>query len=122
MQVSELFRRGIFVPLTDRSAEQLSRWSVDDFVTVEFLPIVDQSLFEEIWKAGVFQALNNACSTVIDDYEEEELHPNLLERAITTLTARQYEVKEPAVELFVESLITICRSALEKHRPVYFVL
>jgi hypothetical protein len=64
MQLSKFFRRGIVVPLTDRSAEQLSRRSVDDFATVEFLPIVDQSLFEEIWQAGVFQAINGACSTL----------------------------------------------------------
>jgi hypothetical protein len=122
MQLTQLFRRGILVPLTDRSAEQLSRWSVDDFVTVEFLPIGDQSLFDEIWQASIFQSLNSACSTLIDDYEEEVLRPDDLERAIATLSASQRTVKEPAVELFVESLIAICRSALEKHRPVYFVL
>ena len=122
MQVTELFRRGIVVPLTDRSAEQLSRMWVDDFATVEFLPIVDQSLFDEIWQANVFQSLNSACSTLIDDYEEAVLQPDVLERAISTLSASQRSVKEPAVELFVESLIAICRSAQEKHRPVYFVL
>ena len=122
MQLAQLFRRGILVPLTDRSAEQFSRWSVDDFVTVEFLPISDQSLFDEIWEAGVFQSLNSACSTLIDDCEEEVLQPDLLEQAIATLIASQRKVTKPAVKLFVESLVAIFRSAQDKHRPVYFVL
>lgn len=122
MQLSEKFRRGIVVPLSDHSAEQLSRWAVDKFVMVEFLSIVDQSLFDQIWEAGIFQAINSACSTLIDDYEEEDLQPDLLERAIAALSATQRKVKEPAVKLFVDGLIAICRSAQEKHRPVYFIL
>ncbi|MDZ7616453.1 MAG: hypothetical protein U1E05_05570 [Patescibacteria group bacterium] len=122
MQLSQLFRRGIVVPLTDRTEEQFSRWFVDDFATVAFLPIADESLFEDIFKAGVFHLLNEVCSTTIDDYEEEALPATTLERGITALAARQKELTEQRnVGLFVESLIMILRLALENHRPVYFV-
>jgi hypothetical protein len=122
MQLPQLFRRGIVVPLTDHSAEQLSRGSVDDFVAVGFVPIVSQSLFDEIWEAGLFQSLNSVCSTLIDDYEEEELQPEQLERAIASLAASRHRVMKPGVELFLENLIMLCRSAREKHRSVHFVL
>jgi hypothetical protein len=122
MQLSQLFRRGIVVPMTDHSAEQLSRWTVDDFVSVEFLSIANESLFAEIWKAGVFQSINATCSTVIADYEEEDLQPAVLERVIATLTAQQDKIKETTVRLFIESFIGLCRLALEKNRPVYLLL
>jgi hypothetical protein len=122
MQLSELFRRGVIVPLTDRSAEHLARWSVDDFVSVEFLPIGNESLFEEIWKAGVLQALNAACSIAISDYEEECLQPDTLKTAIAVLTAEMGKIEEPLVRSFVDDLLGLCKSALAKNRRVYFIL
>lgn len=122
MQLSELFRRGIVVPLTDRSAEQLARWSVDGFVSVEYLPIVGESLFEEVWNAGIFQSVNTTCSTLIGDYEEEDLQPEVLNTAIAALTAKMGEIKGSTVRSFVEDLIALCKSAMAKNRTVYFVL
>lgn len=122
MQLSQLFRRGIVVPLTDTTAQQLAQWSVEGIVQVEYLPIPDQSLFEEIWRAGVFQAINDTCSTLISDYEEEDVRPEALGRAIAALAAKQQHIQDPDLRGFVDNLIALCQSGAEKNRPVYFVL
>jgi hypothetical protein len=122
MQLPQLFRRGVVVPLSDWSADQLSQWTVDDFVAVGFVPIGDQVLFDLIWDAGVFHAINAACATRIDDYEEEVLPCERLPSAITTLTSLIASTTDRRVHSFVSSLITICRLAKETERSVYFVL
>lgn len=122
MQLSQLFRRGIVVPLTDATVQQLASWSVTGTVRVEYLPIPDESLFEQIWNAGVLQAVNERCSTAIDDYEEERVGPEVLELVIASLVAKQQDILAPDVSNFVDNLIDMCKSAIEKQRPLYFVL
>jgi hypothetical protein len=122
MQLSQLFRRGVIVPLTESTAEQLTRWSVDDFARVEYIPIVSQALFEDICEAGVFRVLNRACSANIGDYEEEELKQGLLAHGITALVACRDGITVPAVASFVDCLIGALKTARQQQRSVYFIL
>jgi len=122
MQLAELFRRGVVAPLTDEAAEELAQWSSTATSQVDFLPISTDALFQQIWSTGVFQEMNRACSSMIDDYEEEDLQPDVLRTALDVLDAKTVEVEEIAVKQFLLQLTALCKSALNRNHPVYFVL
>jgi hypothetical protein len=121
MQITQLFRRGIVAPLTDQTADQLATWFVDGLVSIDFLPISNDAMFYKLWDTGIFQSLNQKCGTIIDDYEEEALKPDNMEIAMSVLIEFKQTIKDPDVNLFVENLITLCRSAQKNNHPVYFV-
>lgn len=71
MQLSEKFRRGIFVAKNNQTEMELSNWSIEKSVYVEYLPILEDGLFYEIYKRGLFESINKISNSNIDDYEEE---------------------------------------------------
>jgi hypothetical protein len=63
MQNSELFRRGVVVPLDDRAEESLRCNNVNTTTQVQYLPITNDSLFEGLWKSGLFHEIYKRCGT-----------------------------------------------------------
>ena len=48
MQPSELWRRGVVMPVTVEATEQILAGAVDRDILVEFLPIADDALFSQL--------------------------------------------------------------------------
>lgn len=77
-------QRFIVVPLTDSAVEKLN-YGVD-YDNVEKLDFdvwrVSDEEFTEMWKVGIFQMLNEACNTIIDDYENERIELSNIDTAL----------------------------------------
>ena len=122
MQLPELFRRGVVAALDEGADAQLATWDVEDGPYVAWIPLASDSLFNEVWDAGVFKVINAECGTLIDDYEEEDLSPESLPKAIAALTRLRYSCDSHSVRPFLEKLIRLCELARREGRSVYFIL
>jgi hypothetical protein len=122
MQVPEMFRRGVVVPMDEDAEHEMRSWNVSAAVHVRFLPIENEASFNSIWEAGVFAELNHACGTNMDDYEEEVMEPKALDRAIAVIARRSKESCPLGLQEFMTRLLGLLREAKEMNRPVFFVL
>jgi hypothetical protein len=107
MQPSELWRRGVIMPLTSDAAAKMNDGEIDESTEVYFLPISTHNLFSSLWGIGLFDRINQACGTLIDDYESEWLLQRLYPNG---------DVGEFLQQLSAQ----ICR-ATETQSPLYFV-
>ncbi len=121
-QLSEVWRRGIVLPLTRETAIEMSECYVSEESEVKYLPIRSDSLFDELWKTNLFQEINSSCNTLIDDYEEEELRPEALSSALRKIIEKRSSGQSKQVSIFLEDLENLFREAIELTFPVYFVL
>jgi hypothetical protein len=122
VEMVELDRRGIYVPKTDRAESHFrrSRGPLSS-VTVDVLSIEDDALFYELWT--VFLSINNACGSIIDDYEEDMLEPEVLDKAIDVLNRKEtHRHITERMEKFLIALVQLLQKAKETHRPVLFIL
>ena len=78
LQNSELYRRGIVMPMTQLACNSLLANDVDEDTEVRWLEIQGQRAFDDYWSSGVFQRINASAGTIIDDYEEEVVQPDLI--------------------------------------------
>jgi hypothetical protein len=122
MQLSESFRRGIVFPLDDQAEAEVRRWQASDASRFRFLAIKSDADFYAIWRTGMFSALNKACASVIDDYEEEILEPDVLGRAVAVLSKEFASLPAGELRQFRDNLLALIIEAGEKSRPVVFVL
>ena len=124
MQTSEIFRRGVVLPLTDDAESHLRANDVSEGMSVRYLEIADQILFEALWASGVFQRINERAGILIDDYEEEFVEKD----ALPEIRHAVDEVRSSAVPLnsrvqgFLETLSGLVAEAQRMERPMLFVL
>jgi hypothetical protein len=124
MQNSELFRRGVVVPLDDRAEESLRCNNVNTTTQVQYLPITNDSLFEGLWKSGLFHEIYKRCGTLIDDYEEAFVETSGmpgLTAAVEAVAEKEYGT-QPDVYSFLVALHKLTTHASGIERPVLFVL
>ncbi|MCP4944138.1 MAG: hypothetical protein GY924_19455 [Planctomycetaceae bacterium] len=120
MQPSELWRRGVVMPHSPEVADQIAAWDVDESTMVEFLPIADQSLFDQLWDIGLFKDINQACGTLIDDYEAEWLPPEHLPSAANAVARLLDHNPNGEVGDFLRRLSLLIGAAVQAHMPLYF--
>ena len=70
LQPSQLYRRGVVLPLDDDAENTLRRGDPDHNTRVERIEISDD-LFYLLWDARIFEEINNATDSILDDYEED---------------------------------------------------
>jgi len=124
MQNSELFRRGVVLPL-DLDAEKLLRLnSADEATRVRYLEIENQQEFEVLWKSGVFQRINAIAESFLDDYEEDFLDVKNMSSILTAIEDTQITNKVSSVEeeRFMIALSSMASEAASLGRPLLFVL
>lgn len=119
VQLSQFFRRGVIRPLDDVAGQQLAAFRIDSPIRVEWLPIMNDDEFAEIWEAGVLQRINEACGIDISDYEETELPANRIESALQAV--RNDAGKRDSIGQFMQSLDGLLSDALATNKNVYFV-
>ena len=124
MQNTELYRRGVVLPLDNDAEEALRSNEVDEATNVRLLEIADEVQFEALWRLGLFKEINARCATMIDDYEQEIVEAASVERILAAIdaVARDAVIKHPEMAEFLEDLRDLARQAALSSRPLLFVL
>ncbi|MEM1060469.1 MAG: hypothetical protein AAGK14_14740 [Verrucomicrobiota bacterium] len=124
MQNSELFRRGVVLPLNQEAENSLKANKVEEETSVRYLEIGDQDEFEAIWKARLFERINARTNGLIDDYEEYFVEaasmPAVLEAIEETRSENSTNCSE--IDNFLTALSSLASEAALLERPLLFVL
>ncbi|MCB1099807.1 MAG: hypothetical protein KDN22_29840 [Verrucomicrobiae bacterium] len=120
-QLSEVWRRGVVVPLTNDSANEMAQFAVSSEAEALCLPIDTDALFYEIWATNLFQDINRSCGVLIDDYEEEKLPPEALGAALTVVSNHLSKARSQVFS-FLKELEKMIKEAIKLSFPVYFIL
>ena len=124
MQITELFRRGIVVPLDSDAEEALRNGDVDATTNVQHLIIPDNGLFERLWRIGLFSEINAQCGSMVDDYEEDFIEaPSVagIRLAIDVIERSPFS-RSLEVAKFLEDMRALVELASMGSHPVVFVL
>ena len=123
MQLSQLFRRGIVIPLDQDAEDCLRAGNVEETTNVRFLPL-DVDTFFTMWRYGLFDEINSRCKAMIDDYEDDLIEPTLLKEASAGIAAiaKLPEARRPENAIFLADIAALVDEARETSRPVVFVL
>src|SRR5579871_3053420 len=122
MQLPQLFRRGIVVALDTDSNAQLAQFRIVEPIMVVWLSIPDDDAFGELWTAGVFSTIDDACGEMIDDYEETVVECESLgcvRRALDSMRRRDQSLN---VSRFLDQLIALVDLGQQCKHPLYFIL
>jgi hypothetical protein len=119
---SELYRRGIVLPLTADAEVAIRSSSADEHTPTRILSL-DEALFYELWSFGLFERINRICGSLIDEHEEAEIRP---ERVSSVTGVIEEFLLRPEVignkRTFLLSLKQLCQLAQSENRSVFFVL
>jgi hypothetical protein len=124
MQNSELFRRGVVLPLNQEAEELLKVNDVEETTPVRYLEIEDQEEFEAIWNTGIFERINKGTSGLIDDYEEHFVDVGLMPAVLEAIgeVRGSDSVNKDSVDRFLTTLSSMATEATSLGRPLLFVL
>ncbi len=95
MQIPELFRRAIIVPLDDNSQRQLEQDDVSDRTQVESIEMDDSSLLDTLWSTGFFGSVNERANSLIADYKTECLNALVLLQDVTSSRLSPHALRFP---------------------------
>ena len=121
MQNSELYRQGVVLPLSDEAAHDLRHQRASEATSVEWIEFIDDQ-FSILWVHGVFKAINEACSTLIDEYEEDWVpHARMadFQRSISELLRKR--TWSPKNLELLEKLAKLAEKAESTQRDILFV-
>jgi hypothetical protein len=122
MQPSEIWRRGIVLPHSAEVAERIAASDVDESVPVDFLPIDDDLQFNQLWDIKLFSEINDACGTLIEDYESEWLLPEHFPAAIPVVRRLHSKNSNGPIGHFMRRLSDMIDRASRARMPLYFEL
>ncbi len=123
MQNSELYRRGVVVPLGRDAADRLACNDIEETTPVRAIGIASQQDFEDLWDSGLFAGINQRLGLCLDDYEEQVVEPRLVPalKEILILLARK-ERENSARSVFLDGVMELCDIAIRDDVPLYFIL
>lgn len=124
MQNSEIFRRGVVLPLNLEAEERLRINDAMETTPVRYLEIEDQVAFDLLWKTGIFQQINGQTKALIDDYEEGFVEACEMSDVLDAIrrTRDANKAGHIVVVRFLDSLSSLASEAAVSGRPLLFVL
>jgi hypothetical protein len=122
MQVSEIYRRGIVLPLVDAAEEDLRYNDIEPTTAVRCLKITTDQLFANLWNSGVFEQINNLCGSLINDYEQDFVESSQLKKLRNVVEEAIGGASNRELKDFLISLRELANSAILINRPLLFVL
>lgn len=122
MQCTELFRRGIVMPLTDEALEEIEANDVSEATAVRYVAIRADGLFESLWSRGLFADINQRCNVCLDDYEEDWIDSADLKHVLAAVDAQLSKYSSPPVTQFLVDLKRLVMEAIASKSPLLFVL
>ena len=121
MQNSELYRRGVVVPLDEKAEQSLRVNDVDESANVRYLS-VDDRMFEMLREVGLFQEINSRCDSLLDDYEEEWIEATRVTEILVAIDSiADKAAQQPMIVAFLEEIRLLVKEAATLSRPVLFV-
>ena len=119
MQLSQVFRMGIVIPLTDETNSQFKNGDINDCVDVKLL-MLTQNEFDLIWETGLFEEINSLLHKSISEYEEECI--DSLEPFLRILKGYQKKYKHnDLIYDLLNKIHNILLTGNEIKMPAYFV-
>ena len=119
MELPQLYRRGVVRPLDEHAAKQLAAFKVDAPIRVEWLAVLGDDQFGNIWESGVLQRINDECEIHISDYEEVELKACEIPKALFAINSTQLGSSD--VLTFCDALKQLLNEAAGTANSVYFI-
>lgn len=121
MQPSALYRMGVVMPLDDDAEAQLRACDVEESAPVRAVSLGDE-VFSTLWIAGFFRDVNERCSGLIDEYEDEIIEPTQLAGVVAAVDDVLRRDWLPDERAFLRDLRELAFCARNDHRPLMFVL
>lgn len=103
------FRMSVFSPLED-----IAYCHDKIILRIDYLIIESAECFNILWDDGIFDIINKACNSLIDEYEEECLLPRQLHYAIEALNNINKKSLHSYTQAFIDRLINIIVSAKKR--------
>lgn len=119
MQLSQLYRRGVVRPLDEAAAIELETSDVRRPIRVEWLAVLGNDQFNQLWATGVFEKINRACNIKISDYEEVRLSAGDVSKSLQLVRAMDTFGGE--VGSFFRGLESLLAEAAAANQSVYFI-
>jgi hypothetical protein len=120
MQNSRLYRRGIVLPRSAQAVEDIRLNDVSPETPIALCKFSSDDEFYSIWETGIFKKINDACDSIIDDYEGEEVAPEKI-KAMQTIVICFLQKSCPEHRKFLESFSELCTEALAAKMPLFFI-
>ena len=120
MQTSELYRRGVVLPLDNDAELQLRTCDCEPNANVDCVSLDDDELFEALWLTGVFPEINQQCDALIGDYEACFVEADQMSRVIDIIECFWLESEDEEYAQFLHEFHALARKALERRRPLLF--
>jgi len=123
MNNTELFRRGVVVPLNSDVEKSLFNNDVSEGILVKQYIYPDDTAFYSLYNYDFFDYINNEIGTMLDDYEEEVVNANNLPLLIGAINdfLKSKHIDGETIG-FVKRILEICYYANDNHRPIFFFL
>lgn len=123
MQLSELYRRGVVVPLDQVAAAQLRAGAVESSARVDYAELASESDFAWLWTQGFFARIGEHAGLELSDYEEQELPPAAAPFVADVAAELARRADAPVgAQSFLAKLASTCRLAANERQPLFFVL
>ena len=120
MQLSELFRRGIVAATTIEKHEELLSGAVQPGDGIEVIK-VDDSDFLILWCSGIIEECNKKCNSLVDDYKEEMIIGDELDKLIDVLKRYIKKGLDVLLEGLLYSILQLALRAKENKTGVIFI-
>lgn len=119
MQLAEVFRLGIVVPLTDETNFQLKAGDINGLVEVKLLSL-NQEDFYLIWESGLFEEMNVSLGLEISEYEDNRIEFQFLESCLTIVKKYFMDGKNEIIKSLLNKIYDILFFGASIKMPVYF--
>ncbi|KAB2917580.1 MAG: hypothetical protein F9K23_04145 [Bacteroidetes bacterium] len=120
--MSELFRMGVVIPLTDEAEEDIVINDIKGEDEYRYIEIKAEDFFT-LYQSGFFRTINDELDTLIDEYNDEIIDHSkakVIIKLIEKYSAKRYlSVGEKE---FLDNLKELCLQASQLNRPLFFVL
>lgn len=121
MQLSEIFRIGIVVPLDSNACMQLKNGAVNGPIDVTFLPLRQQD-FISIWHSELFQELGSELRITITDYEDYCIEEKFLSKALLLCQEKIRKFKhQHEMSNLLEKISVVMESAIKLNYPMFLI-
>jgi hypothetical protein len=121
MQPSEFFRRSIVLPKSKAARMILEVGQFNPSLAEEYQTICIGPEFDIIWGSGLFSDINNACSSHISDYEDDDINYDRLPAIVNLLDQKYARPSMPILYRFCRRLKNLCLEGIENQMPLYFI-
>lgn len=119
--VTELYRRGVLLPSNHAAAARVSQGWVESASDVSHWVELSETVFNVWVSAGLFEDINAAAGTLLDDYEAETIPSSKLGLTASAMATHLQKFDADA-GIAARAVLDMCKEAERKSLPLVWVL